>query len=507
VQQSFGDSTTFIGVQNFTGANTFGNNVIFGTGQNFTIPQFFGDNANFTGMTDFADNQIFTQSTNFADSQEFPENENVTFADFTTFGSDTTFGKARIFGDNTLFVGVQNFADTNTFGDGISFGDGQTFAVPQNFGDAISFGKNTNFTDTQNFGIGTKFDGNTAFAAGQSLDSGVIPSYGLLLDGITCGTNTDGTCMPDDTSKFLAPGDILLPGVDPDIISNTITSTTKSLNIPGLGFEMSFSNVIDGTVNVDPMDPNTIPGSAAGDVSGSRSISAGNTRIDTIGSIFDVSLDTVISTGTMSITLPYTESNIPAGVAEEKLHMVHYTENSWVAENDCTVDTISNTITCTVMTLSPFGIGAESSGTVSSSNTSSNTSISSGSSGGGGRTGVDVSGNTNSIGSPTSSDAIAKLQESKNNTTLQNNNNTQNEITKLDASKSDMSNEDQSQNNNDFKINLSPKQQVINGVAHDQIICIDGLQLVFKLSDGSPACVKEQSIPKLIQWGWAKITV
>jgi len=242
------------------------------------------------------------------------------------------------------------------------------------------------------------------------------------------------------------------------------------------------------------MDPNTIPGSAAGDVSGSRSISAGNTSIDTIGTMLDISLDTAVSSGgAINIILPYAESNIPAGITEEELKMVHFTGNQWVTENNCTVNVVSNTITCTVTTLSPFGIGAESSGS------------SGGSSGGSGRTGVNIGGNTNSVGSPTSAEAIARLQEIKNNATLQNSNYTNNKIIELDVTNSNVTNNNQSQNND--KLVVSPRQQILNGVSHDDIICNEMLQLVFKLSDGSPACVKEQSIPKLIQCGWIKITV
>jgi hypothetical protein len=54
------------------------------------------------------------------------------------------------------------------------------------------------------------------------------------------------------------------------------------------------------------------------------------------------------------------------------------------------------------------------------------------------------------------------------------------------------------------EITLSPLQQLRNGVAATQIQCKDGLQLVFKASNGNPACVNEISISKLIERGWAK---
>lgn len=54
------------------------------------------------------------------------------------------------------------------------------------------------------------------------------------------------------------------------------------------------------------------------------------------------------------------------------------------------------------------------------------------------------------------------------------------------------------------EIILSPLQQLRNGVAATQIQCTDELQLVFKASNGNPACVKSETKIKLIERGWAK---
>jgi len=48
----------------------------------------------------------------------------------------------------------------------------------------------------------------------------------------------------------------------------------------------------------------------------------------------------------------------------------------------------------------------------------------------------------------------------------------------------------------------SPKKQVEQGVSADNVTCNNGLVLMKKLSDGSPACVKEQTMKKLIERGW-----
>ena len=51
---------------------------------------------------------------------------------------------------------------------------------------------------------------------------------------------------------------------------------------------------------------------------------------------------------------------------------------------------------------------------------------------------------------------------------------------------------------------MSPKFQMRQGITVNQIDCNEGLQLMFKASDGSPACVKESNMEKLIQRGWGK---
>ncbi len=50
---------------------------------------------------------------------------------------------------------------------------------------------------------------------------------------------------------------------------------------------------------------------------------------------------------------------------------------------------------------------------------------------------------------------------------------------------------------------LSPLKQIKEGVVPENVVCKEGLELVFKLN-GQPACVKTTSIQKLIAWGWAQ---
>jgi hypothetical protein len=51
----------------------------------------------------------------------------------------------------------------------------------------------------------------------------------------------------------------------------------------------------------------------------------------------------------MTITLPYDEAAATAaGFAEQSLQVSHYVGGVWVVENNCTVDTVDNEITCIV---------------------------------------------------------------------------------------------------------------------------------------------------------------
>ena len=48
----------------------------------------------------------------------------------------------------------------------------------------------------------------------------------------------------------------------------------------------------------------------------------------------------------------------------------------------------------------------------------------------------------------------------------------------------------------------SPKKQMDDGVAPNDVVCKEGLELLIKTSDGSAACVKSSSIQVLIARGW-----
>jgi len=193
------------------------------------------------------------------------------------------------------------------------------------------------------------------------------------LDDITCGDDTSAdTCMPNDPSKYLHPGEFLIPGQDPQPTTTSISTTDKSFDIEGAGLSMTFDTVSgDGTVVADLYDPANIPASAPVGDAGKVSVTTTSGDVETIGSVTDVSTGTATISGDITITLSYTEDNIPAGTAESDLTMIHYTGGEWITEPNCTVNETDNKISCIVTSLSPFGVASPSSSSSSSSGGSS----------------------------------------------------------------------------------------------------------------------------------------
>ena len=378
---SFGDSQSFGAGEShdFSGnAMTFGTGTdfgaarTFGTGMTFTGSQnwdddvhTFGEDPVFSGIVNFADSQAFPTGAKFASGQTFDSGEDYTFSSHMDFASAPEFGKARTFGVGTFFSGTASpdmggFA--NIFADGGHMPPAQAFTAAQTFGEHMHFGDNTDFTGaTQTFATGAHFGDGTTFAVGQSLPPSIVPPFGLMLSTFSC---LDETCVPSDADLFLAPGEYLTPGVDPDPISSTITKTSKSIEMDGLGFAMTFNGDVSiaGTVSVDPIDPATLVGSSAVDATaGARSLGADGAQYQTLGTVMDITMGTAVTTGTMDVTVEYDEANIPAGKLEANLEVLHHTGGSWITEDNCTQDTTNNKFTCTISSLSPIGVGTPSS--------------------------------------------------------------------------------------------------------------------------------------------------
>lgn len=302
-------------------------------------------------------------ASNEAFGGNIPDNPTV-YNSIEDFKAGRAFADAESFQAMQDFVGIMTFGTNTDFDHATKFASGQTFSVTQLFDSYQYFDDNTDFTNVaQTFTAGTSFGEGTTFKndGSQSLPAGTIPSFGVMLDSFTCDT---ASCLPSDASKFLAPGDLLAPGTDPAASYTKIKPDEKTLTIDGLGLTMTFDTVsTTGTVKTDLYDPALIPSSTLGN-GGKVSMSTSSGNVETIGSVIDLTPEksksdgtAAVISGTIDITLPYKEANIPAGTDESQLTMLHYENGSWKTEENCTIDTVNNKITCTVTSLSPFGIG------------------------------------------------------------------------------------------------------------------------------------------------------
>ena len=52
---------------------------------------------------------------------------------------------------------------------------------------------------------------------------------------------------------------------------------------------------------------------------------------------------------------------------------------------------------------------------------------------------------------------------------------------------------------------MPPRQQIVNGVSPDKVVCSQGFVLIMKTSVNSAACVKPQTAQKLVERGWGTI--
>ncbi len=51
---------------------------------------------------------------------------------------------------------------------------------------------------------------------------------------------------------------------------------------------------------------------------------------------------------------------------------------------------------------------------------------------------------------------------------------------------------------------MPPHKQISEGILPENVMCKSGMDLIFKSTDGSPACVTKSTAPALIERGWAK---
>ena len=359
--QNFGPRTEFAENQRFDATQTFGEKAKFKRGTTFNASQIFGEKADFSGgISTFAVAQTFGKSAKFSTGQDLSDLDHDFSALSIKYGSGMKFRDNEVMGQGADFSsGVQDFGGNMTFDDFTIFSDSQVFAKEMVFDKYSHFGDTTDFSamkqdfkEAASFGLGTTFlDDGT-----QTLSANMIPAYGVLLEGITCTTSD---CKPSDASKYLAPGDKLLPGQDPVATFTSIGEENKSFEIKGLGITMSFGTVSgDGTFKTDLYAPENIPSSTNNNDGTVNMTTSDGASVKTVGSVVNLEAGTATVSGTTTITLPYQEDNL-GGLSESSLYVLHYVDNAWKKETDCTINTTDNSITCNVSELSPFGIGGD----------------------------------------------------------------------------------------------------------------------------------------------------
>jgi hypothetical protein len=182
-------------------------------------------------------------------------------------------------------------------------------------------------------------------------------STGILLEAVACGTDTSvGTCLPTSDDAILTKGEIITPGeTAPPAVKNTISADDTTVSIDGLGVSVEFTSVTtDGNLSVAIQDPDDVVADTgatlAEDGSGALEFSASGKSMTSVSSVIDFDLTgATASSGAMTITLPYDEAAAEeAGFSENSLEVSHYVGGEWVVENNCTVDTENNEITCIV---------------------------------------------------------------------------------------------------------------------------------------------------------------
>ena len=346
---TFGTGATFADGQDFTDGNDHvftATDLTFGAGTDLPVGETFGEDVNFTGNIDFPDDQNFPEGAEFSGTQVFDADHDPVFDDFSTFGDGIEFAEALDFKDAGVFEGDATFVGDNTFGAGTTFTDGVTFTESQTFSGAIDFGVADMSGSLQTITAGSQFAEGTTFASDQPLPANTVLDSGLLLSGVTC---PDATCTVSD-EDVLSSGEIIEAGVTVAAISSTVTNDTPTMSIDGLGISLAFEEITDdGTIDVQIMDPTNVAG-VIGEVSetGSLTINAEGDEMETISSVIDFDFGgTASASGEMTIVLPYSEGEL-GDIDEGDLEVLHYSNGEWITEDDCTIDTINNEITCTV---------------------------------------------------------------------------------------------------------------------------------------------------------------
>ena len=338
----------------------------YAAGHEFTSRQSFAEGVQFGGGIEFDSAYTFPAWTFFSGAHEFTGDmvhqftgNGIIFGDgsgivFST-GIPATFGECADFSGGLVKDGLVagKITIANTYDECTMFAAKQEFTVFQNFEKYNHFNDSTIFSADQTFKEGTTFGPGSIFTVGQELPVGTIPSQGVIMSAFTC---PDTACVPDP-DNVIAPGEKFASGIDPAATFDIVRSDSKTLEIDGLGLTMIFDDVsTDGTIKADLKDPATVPNTTLDGDTLTMTMVDG-TEKQSIGNVIELSADTANISGHITVTLPYQQSEVPDGIDESTLRILHYVNSNWNEEESCTVDTDANTVTCDVSSLSPFAVG------------------------------------------------------------------------------------------------------------------------------------------------------
>ena len=337
----------------------------YAAGHEFTSRQSFAEGVQFGGGIEFDSAYTFPAWTFFSGAHEFTGDtvhqftENgIIFGDgsgivFST-GIPATFGECADFSGGLVKDGLVagKITIANTYDECTMFAAKQEFTVFQNFEKYNHFNDSTIFSADQTFKEGTTFGPGSIFTVGQELPAGTIPSQGVIMNAVTC---SDTACVPD-AGDVIAPGEKFEAGTDPAATYHKVDPNNKTFEIDGLGLTMTFDTVsTNGTIKADLLDPASISGATLAGDTLTMTLNDGDTK-QSVGNVIELATGTASVSGNITITLPYQQSEV-GNIAENTLTAFHYVGGEWKKENNCTVDTAANTVTCTVSSLSPFSVG------------------------------------------------------------------------------------------------------------------------------------------------------
>jgi hypothetical protein len=149
--------------------------------------------------------------------------------------------------------------------------------------------------------------------------------------------------------------------------TNVTAGSNKTVepNVSGVEpgkLKIKFANVGNGAVSVQkgkPVDIQTLLETTifTSTSTNTATFSFSGSTVTTAGDVFEIDISGLDSvSGTIEITIPYDESLIPSGVAESSLRLYHWTGTVW-EDVTTSVDTVNNTITGQVSSLSPVVTG------------------------------------------------------------------------------------------------------------------------------------------------------